>query len=73
MALLQIRDVPDDAYERIRGKARSAGQSIQAYMREQIIRLAAVPTPAELEEWVRVHGIDVDVEQLIADKISGRP
>lgn len=73
MALIQIRDVPEEAYERIRSKARSAGQSIQAYMREEIIRLAAVPTPEELEKWVREHGIEVDVEQLIADKNSGRP
>ena len=73
MALIQIRDVPEEAYERIRRKARSSGQSIQAYMREQVIRLAAVPTPQELEEWARAHGIDVDVEQLIADKNSGRP
>lgn len=73
MALIQIRDVPEESYERIRQKARSAGQSIQAYMREQVIRMAAVPAPEELEEWVRLHGIEVDVEQLIADKNSGRP
>lgn len=73
MALIQIRDVPEESYERIRRKARSAGQSIQAYMREQVIRLAAVPGPDEIEEWVRGHGIDVDVEQLIADKDSRRP
>ena len=73
MALIQIRDVPEEAYERIRSKARSAGQSIQAYMREQVIRLAAVPSPEELENWVEEHGIEIDVEQLIADKNSGRP
>ena len=37
MATIQIRDVPDDVYENIRRRAKAGGQSIQAYMREQII------------------------------------
>ena len=32
MALIQIRDVPEETYETIRRRARAAGQSIQAYM-----------------------------------------
>ena len=37
MATIQIRDVPDDVYETIRRRAKAGGQSIQTYMREQII------------------------------------
>jgi len=34
MATIQIRDIPDDAYELIRQQAQAAGQSLQAFMRE---------------------------------------
>ena len=37
MATIQIRDVPEDVYETIRRRARAGGQSIQAYMRQQVI------------------------------------
>ena len=37
MATIQIRDVPDDVHEQLQRQARQAGQSLQAYMREQII------------------------------------
>ncbi|TQM44061.1 FitA-like ribbon-helix-helix domain-containing protein [Pseudonocardia cypriaca] len=40
MATIQIRDVPDDVYEAIRQEAKAAGQSLQAYMREQVTELA---------------------------------
>lgn len=48
MATIQVRELPDDAYETIRLRARAAGQSIQAYMRDQIVRLASRPTKEEL-------------------------
>lgn len=47
MATIQIRDVPEEAYEAIRRRARAAGQSIQAYMRDQVIAQAARPTKSE--------------------------
>jgi len=40
MATIQIRDVPEDVYERIRQEARAAGQSLQAYMLDQLTGLA---------------------------------
>jgi antitoxin FitA len=48
MALIQIRDVPEETYETIRRRARAAGQSIQAYMRAHLIAFAGQPTPAEV-------------------------
>ncbi len=47
MATIQIREVPEEAYEVLRRRARRAGQSIQAYMRERVIELAARPTKEE--------------------------
>jgi plasmid stability protein len=54
MATIQIRDIPEDVYETIRQRARRAGQSLQAYMRGQIVAQASRPTSGELlEEWER--------------------
>ena len=47
MATIQIRDVPEETYETIRRRARAAGQSIQAYMREQVVELAQRRTKVE--------------------------
>ncbi len=47
MATIQVRDLPEEAYETIRRRARAAGQSIQAYMRDQIVDLASQPTKDE--------------------------
>jgi hypothetical protein len=40
MATIQVREVPEESYEVLRRRARRSGQSIQAYMREQVIALA---------------------------------
>jgi hypothetical protein len=47
MATIQIRDIPEDSYEIIRECARTAGQSIQTYMREQVIDFTARRTSKE--------------------------
>ncbi|MFC0433178.1 antitoxin [Kutzneria buriramensis] len=45
---IQIRDIPEDAYLTIRLRAEEAGQSIQAYMRDQVIAMAARRTKQEV-------------------------
>jgi antitoxin FitA len=47
MATIQIREVPEDAYEVIRKRARAAGRSIQSYMRDWVIEFAGHPTTEE--------------------------
>lgn len=47
MATIQIREIPEDAYEILRRRARAAGQSIQSYMRDQVIDLAGRRTKEE--------------------------
>lgn len=47
MATIQIREIPDDAYDVIRKRARAAGRSIQSYMRDWVIDFASGPTPEE--------------------------
>lgn len=76
MATIQIRDVPDEAYEIIRRRARVAGQSIQTYMKDQIERLAREPTDAELlaeiERHIELDGTEVDRAALIRDLDTDR-
>ncbi|MDF2732076.1 MAG: hypothetical protein K0S92_706 [Desertimonas sp.] len=78
MALIQIRDVPEDVYETIRRRARRNGQSIQKYMLAQITEAARQDDLdevfAEIERLKReMPGFTVDVEQLLADRDSGHP
>ncbi|MCX5042182.1 antitoxin [Aldersonia sp. NBC_00410] len=48
MATIQVREIPEDAYEVIRERARAAGRSIQSYMRDLIVEFAATPTTDEV-------------------------
>jgi len=48
MATIQIREIPEDAYEVIRKRARAAGRSIQSYLRDWLIDFAGNPTPEEV-------------------------
>lgn len=48
MATIQVRDLPEDTYETIRKRARARGQSIQVYVREQMVEHAASPTATDI-------------------------
>ena len=76
VATIQIRDISEDAYEVIRRRARAAGQSIQAYMKRHIERMASEPDDEELfsdlERFVEAHGIRLDIETLLADLDADR-
>lgn len=48
MATIQIREIPEDAYEVIRKRARAQGRSIQSYMRDWVLDFAARPTTEEV-------------------------
>jgi antitoxin FitA len=47
VATIQIREIPEESYEVLRRRARRAGQSMQAYMRDEIVAIAARPTKGE--------------------------
>ena len=76
MATIRIRDIPEAVYEIIRRRARAAGQSIQAYMKNQVERLARQPDEDELftaiERFVGARGIEIDMEALLAGIDDGR-
>ncbi|MGH3870684.1 MAG: FitA-like ribbon-helix-helix domain-containing protein [Pseudonocardiaceae bacterium] len=48
MATIQVRDVPEDVAETYRRRALASGQSLQSYMREQLIALARRRSKAEV-------------------------
>jgi plasmid stability protein len=78
MALIQIRDVPEDVYETIRLRARRAGQSIQGYMLARVIEIARRPTPSEVLADLEADlgerpPLAIDTDTLIADRDAGRP
>jgi antitoxin FitA len=72
MATIQIRDIPDDVYETIRRRARSAGQSLQSYMRNHVVEFGRSPTAEEA--WAAIEaalekygGSNATPEQIVAD------
>ncbi len=48
VARIQIREIPEDAYEVIRKRARAAGRSIESYMRDWVVDFAGQPTTEEV-------------------------
>jgi plasmid stability protein len=77
MATIQIREVPEDCYEVLRQRARKAGQSMQAYMRDEVVALATRPTKAETVELIedvlgRVGGPGPDVRSILEDLHADR-
>jgi antitoxin FitA len=78
MAMIQIRDVPEDVYETIRRRARQAGQSIQAYMLARTVEMGRRRTPAEVTAELRADlatrpPLTVDIDEVLADIDSDRP
>lgn len=77
MKTIQVREIPDDAYEEIRSRARAEGKSLQSYMRDQVIALARRPSKAEavavLEEALAEYGpTGLDTETIVRDRDSER-
>jgi hypothetical protein len=73
---IQIRDVPEETYETIRLRARAAGQSIQAYMLDQVNAMAASKTKEEVVAAIKAvlerHGTAVTMESIVRDRDADR-
>jgi hypothetical protein len=57
VATIQIRDIPDDVHEELQRQARESGQSLQAFMRQQIVDLT--------RHWVRRAAVLAELEEVI--------
>jgi plasmid stability protein len=73
---MTIRDVPDEIRDELAARAARAGQSLQEYVRSQLIGLAARPSPDQL--WDRVQhrllttGTRLSSEDILAEKDRDR-
>lgn len=77
MATIQVREVPEELYEVLRRRARRAGQSMQAYMREQLLALAGRPTKEEAIEEIeavleRSRASEPSASSIVADLAAER-
>jgi plasmid stability protein len=77
MATIQVREIPEDLYEVLRRRARRAGQSMQAYMHDQLVALARRPTKEEAIEEIeavlsRVSGKDPTAASIAGDLAAER-
>lgn len=46
--LVQIRDVPEEVHRTLKARAAQRGTSLSEYLRSELERVAASPTPEEL-------------------------
>lgn len=75
---MTVSDVPDDAYEVIRKRARRAGRSIQSYTRDWILEFAEHPTTDEALAAMEAARHDSDnpgvaSESILSDLAADRP
>ena len=76
-ATIQIRDIPEDAYETIRRRAKAEGKSLQSYMRDQVVTLARRQSKAEVfaaieEALARDSGPGLTIESILEAKDADR-
>lgn len=73
---MTIRDVPDETRAELAARAARAGQSLQEYVRSQLIGLAQRPSPDQL--WDRVQhrvlttGTRLPAEVIVAERDRDR-
>jgi antitoxin FitA len=53
MALIQIRNVPDDVHRTLKVRAAAQGTSLSDYLLREVTRVARSPTPEELDARIR--------------------
>ncbi|MGH3656232.1 MAG: FitA-like ribbon-helix-helix domain-containing protein [Micromonosporaceae bacterium] len=73
MAILQVRDVPDDVMAELRQRAKNEGVSLSAYVRGLLIQDVGQPTMAEVIAEIATHEpVDVTGEEILAAIHEGR-
>lgn len=78
MATIQIRDIPDEVHEELQRRARDAGQSLQAYMRDHVVEWTHAQTRKatvlrHLDELLtRDGGLGLTSEQILEDLDADR-
>ena len=70
MAIVQIRDVPEDTVRRLKAKAALQGVSLSDYLRAELDRLAGRPTMDEYLELIRDLRLDSPISGAEAIRLS---
>ena len=73
---ITIRNIPEEVRDVLAARAAERRQSMQAYLRGELERLASRPSSAEwvreLREWKKQHGIDVPLSAILEAKDADR-
>ncbi len=73
---ITIRDISEEVRDVLAARAAARRQSMQAYLRGELERLASRPSNAEwvreLREWKKEHGIDVPTSAILEAKDADR-
>ena len=74
---VQIRNLDDAIYEKLRSRARASDLSLTQYLRRELEHLASVPTMAEwlaeADQWRVEHGVSREaLDEAMAEVRAGR-
>ena len=76
MPAITIREVPDETRNELAARAARSGRSLQEYLRQTLIDLAAKPDMTELLDELRARkettGSRLSAEQILAFRDDGR-
>lgn len=73
MGLIQVRGVPDDVHRTLKVRAAQEGTSLSEYVLREMIRVARIPTPRELDARIRERArAHVTTADILKARDSGR-
>ena len=75
MAILQIRNVPEDVYRKLEARAAEAGLSLSEYALRCLVREAEYPSTEELLKQLRarpVRGLKTTAAEIIREERNAR-
>jgi plasmid stability protein len=73
MALIQIRNVPEDVHRTLKMRSAAEGSSLSDYVLRDITRVARSPTPEEIDARTRARGAaGVTTDDILEARDAGR-
>jgi plasmid stability protein len=69
---VQIRDVPDDIHRTLRARAAAAGQSLSAYLLDELTRVAERPPVADVLARAGARHGGTTIDEVVAAVRAGR-
>ncbi len=73
MAILQVRDVPDNVMAKLKERAEAEGVSLSAYVRDLLTEEAGQPSMADVIAEISTHEpVELTAEEILAAIHEGR-